>query len=117
MSNTRFLEALGGEKEIAITVKGRRTGRRYTTPVSFGVDAGKVYLLPTRGSNNNWYRNILVNPAMRVKVGNRTFDVRAKALTDRASVERVMDLIAAKSGKDYLERWYSVFDAAVEVAP
>ena len=45
----------------------------------FEVD--ELYLLPVKGSNTQWYQNVLKNPSMRIGAGNASGEVSAVAVT------------------------------------
>ena len=56
-------------REIQITVTGRKSGRQITIPVWFVEEGEERYLLPVRGSDADWCRNLLKNPTIRVAAG------------------------------------------------
>ena len=64
--------------EIEITVTGRKSGRRISNPVWFVQEAEKLYLLPVKGSDSDWYKNIVKTPTMRLNAGGKEWsaDVR-----------------------------------------
>ncbi|HEX3106680.1 MAG TPA: nitroreductase/quinone reductase family protein, partial [Terriglobales bacterium] len=51
--------ALSRANEIRVSVTGRKSGRVISNPVWFAVDEDKLYLLPVKGSDTQWYKNIL----------------------------------------------------------
>jgi hypothetical protein len=71
---TEFQKALSSSNELQITVIGRKTGKKFSTPVWFVSERDKLYLLPVRGSVSNWYRNILKEPTMEL-IRRRVFSV------------------------------------------
>src|SRR6266576_3928806 len=62
MSLALFKQALEGTDEVEITVIGRSSGRKITNPVWFVQEGDELYLLPVRGSDTDWYRNVLKAP-------------------------------------------------------
>lgn len=52
-------------RQITITVTGRKSGRTISIPVWFVFEDDKLYLLPVRGSDTEWYKNVLKNPKIR----------------------------------------------------
>lgn len=60
-----------------ITVTGRRTGTRYTTPVTYYRNRDTVLVLtrPTR----SWWRNLDVNPVVELRLAGRTVRGTARA--------------------------------------
>ncbi len=65
---------------------GRKSGRRYATPLQYEIINGSYYVGAARGTKADWYRNILVNPQIRVKVGRHGFDGWAEPITDPGQV-------------------------------
>ena len=58
MARTDFRTALQGTNEIEITVTGRTSGRSLSYPVWFVLEGEKLYLLPVKGSDTDWYKNL-----------------------------------------------------------
>jgi hypothetical protein len=50
---------LSRDREIKITVTGRKSGRTISLPLWFVWDDEKLYLLPVKGSDTQWYKNVL----------------------------------------------------------
>ena len=44
---------------LALTVTGRRTGRRYTIPVGYQRDGDRFVILVSKARRKNWWRNYL----------------------------------------------------------
>jgi len=110
-----FLKALTNKGELEITVKGRRTQKTYSTPVWFVDQKNRIYLLPVKGSDTNWYKNIRINPNMTLTVDKRSLQVKAKPIEEPERVKEVIKLFGAKYGADEIERWYTKLDVAVEI--
>jgi len=49
-------ERLSRYNEINLTVTGRKSGRAITNPVWFVFEDDKLYLLPVKGSDTQWYK-------------------------------------------------------------
>ncbi|MDQ7850172.1 MAG: nitroreductase family deazaflavin-dependent oxidoreductase [Armatimonadota bacterium] len=115
MAKDPFTQALRRRDQITITTIGRRTGRAIALPVWFVLERGRVWLLPTRGRRNHWFRNLLANPTLTVRAGRyrRTFTVRP--LENKTVARRVAARFRAKYGPEQVGEYYSGFDAAVEV--
>jgi hypothetical protein len=47
-------------------VIGRKSGETISIPVWFVLDGHRLYLLPVRGSDTQWYKNVLKNPTIRI---------------------------------------------------
>jgi hypothetical protein len=57
MAQTDFRTALQGANEIEITVTDRTSCRSLSYPVWFAMDGDKLYLIPVKGSDTDWYKN------------------------------------------------------------
>jgi len=112
-----FVETLKGKSEIEITVKGRRTKKAHSTTVWFVHEGSKIFLLPVRGSNTNWYKNVLEDPNITLTYDGRSLQVKAEPITKPDHVKRVIELFAEKyGGMNEIRRWYSKLDVAVEIS-
>jgi deazaflavin-dependent oxidoreductase (nitroreductase family) len=107
--------ALQETNEITITVTGRVTGRQISVPVWFVADDGKVYLLPVHGSDSDWYKNMLRNPAMQLAADGASITATATPITDPADVRTVVEKFRAKYGADQIAAYYPKTDVAEEV--
>ncbi len=64
MSDEDFTQALEDSREIELTVTGRTSGREISNPVWFVQDGETLYLVPVKGSDSDWYKNILKTPTV-----------------------------------------------------
>jgi Uncharacterized protein conserved in bacteria (DUF2255). len=115
MSLEGLLAALERASEITITVKGRRTGRKISLPVWFVKRGRRIHLLPVMGSDTNWFRNVLADRVMEIEAGGHKATVEARPITERGEVERVVEMFREKYGAGQIRRYYSKFDACVEI--
>ncbi|MDR7495019.1 MAG: nitroreductase/quinone reductase family protein [Armatimonadota bacterium] len=115
MSSRALRQALRRRKEISITVRGRRTGRRITLPVWFVLDDGTMWLLPVTGTRSQWFRNVQADPTIVVRAGDRRATVTGEPITGRAGVRPVVERFRKKYGRGDVSRYYTRFDAAVRV--
>ncbi len=106
-------ERLSRSSEITISVTGRKSGRTISNPVWFVLEEDKLYLIPVKGSNTQWYRNVLKNPSMRIKTGSEEAEFKASPLTDTKQVSSVVEKFRAKYGAGDVKKYYSKFDVAV----
>lgn len=65
---------------------GRKSGKRHVTPLQYEKINGSYYVGAARGTKADWYRNILVNSQVHIKVGRLAFDGRAEPVTDPGQV-------------------------------
>jgi deazaflavin-dependent oxidoreductase (nitroreductase family) len=115
MVDAEFLKALKSSSELQITVTGRKTGRKISLPVWFIQENGTLWLLPVYGSDTNWYRNVAKEPTMQISIGGKKLTVKAKPVTDSLRINEVADKFKAKHGAGEVKKYYSKFDACVEL--
>ena len=48
-----------------------------------------LYLLPNHGSDTNWYKNVLVDPMLKVSVNGIEIPARSKLITDSNRVDYI----------------------------
>ena len=105
-------DRLSRSSEITITVTGRKTGRKISNLVWFVFEDDKLYLLPVRGSDTQWYNNVLKNHSIRVEAGEAESDVNVTPLTDAQHVSSVVDKFRKKYGPGDVKKYYSKLDVA-----
>ena len=115
MGPEELRNALRGTTEVELTVTGRASGRESTRPVWFVEEEGKLYLLPVKGSDTDWYKNVLKKPEITLHADGQQLKERATPITDRAKVDEIVDKFRAKYGADNVKKYYTKFDVAVEV--
>jgi deazaflavin-dependent oxidoreductase (nitroreductase family) len=115
MASEDFKRALTSTRELEITVTGRQSGQQISLPVWFVHEGDTLYLLPVRGSDSQWYKNILRKPSMTISAGETKITATPKPITDPVKVREVVEKFRAKYGAADVQRYYSKFDVAVEV--
>jgi hypothetical protein len=116
MATTDFTQALASTRELEITVTGRSTGRKISLPVWFVHEGHTLYLLPVKGSDSPWYKNILRTPTMTLSARRATIIGQARPVTDANQVRDIVEKFRAKYGRSDVRRYYSKFDVGVEVS-
>jgi deazaflavin-dependent oxidoreductase (nitroreductase family) len=76
-----------------IVHRGRRSGRRYRTPVLAFARDGKLIVALLYGERSEWVRNLLAGPGQVIRRG-RTFEVRRVEVLDTSSAELLSQLPA-----------------------
>ncbi len=104
---------LSRSSEIDISVTGRKSGRTISNPVWFVFEGETLYLLPVKGSDTQWYKNVLKNPSMRIGARGAEAQIQATAVTDAAQVSSVVEKFRARYGAGDVKKYYSKFDVAV----
>ena len=111
--NDSLRDRLSRSSEITITVTGRKSGRTISNPVWFASEEDKLYLLPVKGSDTQWYKNVLNNPKLRIEASGAEAEVKATPITDAKRVEPVVEKFRDKYGAGDVKKYYSKFDVAV----
>jgi deazaflavin-dependent oxidoreductase (nitroreductase family) len=114
--NDVLKDCLSRDREINITVTGRKSGRRISNPVWFVSEGDNLYLLPVEGSDTQWYRNVLRNPSMRIDARGADAEFQAVSITDAKQVPAVVEKFRAKYGASDVKKYYSKLDVAVLVS-
>ncbi len=82
-----------------LTTTGRRSGRPHEIEIWFGVLGETLYLISGNGATADWYRNLIVTPAVSVRIGGETRHGTARPIdvvADAPERRRVGDLMRAK---------------------
>jgi deazaflavin-dependent oxidoreductase (nitroreductase family) len=110
--NDALRDRLSKSREISLTVTGRKSGRTISIPIWFVFDEDKLYLLPVKGSDTQWYKNLLKNPSIRIDVRGSHADLQGVSITDPTQVSSVVEKFRGKYGTSGVNL-YSKFDVAV----
>lgn len=105
-------DRLSRSNEINITVTGRKSGRQISLPVWFVLEGDRLYLLPVKGSETQWYQNVLKNHSLRVDAHGAEAEVKPVTIKDAKQVAAVVDKFRAKYGAGDVKKYYAKFDAA-----
>ena len=80
------LGSLAGRAVLLLTTIGRKTGRPRVTALLYDQIDGTIYVASARGTEADWYRNVLANPNVEVSIGSRQFKGRAEPITDLSEI-------------------------------
>jgi len=114
-SRRTLLGRLKHSNEVNITVAGRKTKKRFSAPVWFVLDGEQVILVPMKGSDNEWYKNLTKQPQIELGVDDITIPFKAILVRDSTKVEKVLDKFRAKYKSMWSESYYTKRDVYVEV--
>ena len=116
MSKPELYQRLDSAREIELNVKGRKSGNDLSRPVWFVREGNILYLLPLNGSDTNWYKNMLVNPMSKLSLnGTEILSANGRPITDKNRVADVVRKFNSRYGEEEVKKYYTKFDAAVEV--
>jgi deazaflavin-dependent oxidoreductase (nitroreductase family) len=111
--NDALKDRLSRYREINLSVTGRKSGRTISQPVWFVWDDDKVYLLPVRGSETQWYKNVLKHSSVRIEARGADAECKAVPIADQTRVSSVIEKFRAKYGVSDVKKYYSKLDVAV----
>jgi hypothetical protein len=115
MTSADFTKALAATREVELRVIGRISQRTIALPVWFVHEGEALYLLPVKGSDSHWYKNILRTPTATLATKGATLSVDVKPITDPGQVGEVVEKFKAKYGAANVRRYYRKFDVAAQV--
>jgi hypothetical protein len=109
-------QALQRTEEVTITVTGRTSGRKISIPVWFVEDGKTVHLLPVKGSDTEWYKNLLKNRTITLAAKGTKWRARkVTVIKDRARVRKIADMFRARYGAGDVKKYYSKLDVTVRI--
>ena len=115
MKESGLKSRLARFRQIKISVIGRKSGKTISIPVWFVLEGEKLYLLPVQGSETQWYKNVLKNPAIRIDARGAEAGFRAAPIIDAKTGNSVIEKFRGKYGAGDVKKYYSKFDVAVVI--
>ncbi len=91
-----LLAGLAGEDYCYLTTTGRVSGRPHEIEIWFGVHDGTLYLLSGGGEHSDWVKNLRVQPAVQVRIGQYTFAVMARIVNEAGEERLARELLDGK---------------------
>jgi hypothetical protein len=76
-SKDTLKDRLARYREITTSVTGRKSTRTISRPVWFVLEGDTVFLLPVKGSETEWYKNVLHNPEIRISARGKEEKLKA----------------------------------------
>ena len=97
----QFFYAIGlgqiyGRLVLLLTTTGRKSGLPRVTPLQYEEINDCIYIASARGTKADWYRNIVANPKVNIRVKASQFDGAAEPVTDP---ERIADFLEYRLSK------------------
>ncbi|HKF05780.1 MAG TPA: nitroreductase/quinone reductase family protein [Candidatus Sulfotelmatobacter sp.] len=109
-------DRLSRSNEITISVVGRKSGRTISNPVWFVLEGDELHLLPVKGSDTQWYKNVLKNPKIHIAANGAEGEFELTPTGDAEQVASVVEKFRGKYGAKDVKKYYSKFDVAVSTA-
>jgi hypothetical protein len=111
--NNSLKDHLSRSSELTITVTGRKSGRTISLPIWFVWDGTELSLLPVKGSDTQWYKNVLNNPSIQIDVGGAQAELKVDTITNPQQMKSVVEKFREKYGPDDVKKDYSKLVVAV----
>jgi deazaflavin-dependent oxidoreductase (nitroreductase family) len=86
------LGPLVGRLVLLLTTTGRKSGLPRVTALQYEEVDGAIYLGSSKGTHADWFKNLVANPSVTVRVKSRQFSGQAQAVTDPALVANFLEL-------------------------
>lgn len=81
-----------GRLVLLLTTTGRKTGLSRVTPLQYEEQDGVIYIGSARGTQADWYKNLVANPQVEVRVKTRRFKGIAETCTDPVVVADFIEM-------------------------
>jgi deazaflavin-dependent oxidoreductase (nitroreductase family) len=93
----KTLYALGlgpliGRLILLLTTTGRKSGLPRVTALQYEEVDGAIYLGSSRGAQADWFKNLMANPNVSLRVKARQFSGKAEAVTDPVRIADFLEL-------------------------
>ena len=77
---------------MLLTTIGHKSGLPRATPLQYEEVDGDYYIASARGTEADWFKNIVANPNVHVQVRDREFDAVAEPVTDPIRIADFIEL-------------------------
>lgn len=81
-----------GRVVLLLTTTGRKTGERRVTPLQYERINGTLVVASARGTDADWYRNVVADPRVEVRVKRSRLRATAKTCTDPARIADFLEV-------------------------
>jgi deazaflavin-dependent oxidoreductase (nitroreductase family) len=99
---------LAGEAYCYLTTTGRVSGEPREIEIWFGLEGSTLYMLSGGRDRSDWVKNLIREPRVSVRIADRTFEGRARAVSDPDEDARARALLFEKYSPGYsgdLDDW------------
>ncbi len=80
-----------GDQVMVITTTGRKSGKRFSTPIAYLQDGQTILALNHQG-RSNWYKNLQHHPHATLEIKGKRYEARAEFIHDAAERRRFYQL-------------------------
>ncbi len=87
---------LGREQYCYVISRGRVTGRPHEIEIWFGLRGRTLYFLSGGGEASDWVKNMRRDPAVTVRLGERTFAGQARFTMEEEEQQRAREMLTGK---------------------
>jgi deazaflavin-dependent oxidoreductase (nitroreductase family) len=112
----RLDPALANEQYCYLTTTGRVSGEPREIEIWFGIEDEIVYMLSGGRDRSNWVRNLIANPRVNVRIGDRILAGRARIVDDRDEGALARRLLFEKYSDGYSGDLSDWRDTALPIA-
>jgi hypothetical protein len=109
----KLKKLLQRDREITVSVIGRKSGKVISRPVWFVLEGDKLSLLPVQGSDTQWYENLSRNRWIQISTKSAAAEFRATLVNDPEVVLSVAEKFRQKYGAGDVKKYYSKLNVAV----
>jgi len=100
--------SLASENYCYLTTTGRVSGEPREIEIWFGLDGDTLYMLSGGRDRSDWVKNLIRQPEVTVRLGDRTFEGRARIVSNGREDARARHLLLEKYSPGYggdLSEW------------
>lgn len=100
--------SLASESYCYLTTTGRVSGEPREIEIWFGLDGDILYMLSGGRDRSDWVKNLIGQPEVTVRLGDRIFEGRARIVSNRDEDARARHLLLEKYSPSYggdLSEW------------
>jgi len=80
------------KRVLVLMTIGRKSGLPRLTPLQYEEVESVLYVASARGTQADWYRNLMACPRVEVRIGERSFTTQAEVITDPVEIADFLEL-------------------------
>ena len=91
-----LLDRIAKEEYCYLTTTGRVSGKPHEIEIWFGLKDRTLYLLSEAREKSDWVKNLLKNPAVKIRLAKKKFNGTARLVTDEQEEMLARKMLATK---------------------